>query len=116
MWFRDPDLMLQELFAILVGLAVGTIVSIGFHANVIETSPESCQDRAVALSTSNTCPKGTFMEFESDGRGETYVVCHCEQPTKLIIQVSPSLELPDEPMPFVPPNPQTYPPAGPIEL
>lgn len=116
MWFHDPDLTLQGLLAILVGLAVGAIVSIGFHADVVETSPARCQDRVVALSVSNTCPKGTFLELESDGRGETYVVCHCEQPTKLIIQMSPSLEPPDEPMPFVLPTPKAYPPSGPIEL
>lgn len=100
MWFRNPDLVLQNLFAILVGLVTGAILNIKFHTDVVKTSPVQCQDQVVAIFVSNTCPKGTF--FKGNGTGEVYVVCHSEQPTKFIIWVSPNVELPDESVPFVP--------------
>ena len=114
MWFNRVDPFYHGLIpATIFGLVLGAIVSIGFHADAIETSPLRCQDRVVALSVSNSCPKGTFLEMQSDGTGKPYVVCHCKQPLNVIIQMSPSQEEsidPDYITPEVDPAPK------PIEL
>lgn len=88
----------------IVGLVVGSIVSIGFRADANETPPVRCQDKVVALSTSNTCPSGMFIELQSVGSGDNYVVCHCKQPTNVTIQMSPSQVQPEpeEPEPQTP--------------
>lgn len=102
--------------ALLVGLLASTIVSIGFHADAIETSPERCQDRVVALSVSNTCPKGTFLELESDGNGGRYIVCHCKQPVKIVIPMPPSQDQDEGDDPYILPTPEVDPAPKPIEL
>lgn len=112
-WFRRPDPFLSVTIATVFGLLVGAIVSIGSHTDAVEMSPVRCQDRVVALSVSNTCPQGTFIELESDGNGENFIVCHCEQPLRFIIQMSPSLEQVE---PFILPTPEVRPEPGPIEL
>lgn len=99
MFFNQVDPFFHGLVpATVFGLVLGAIVSIGFPADVIETSPLRCQDRVVALSVSNTCPKGTFLEVQSDGTGKSFTVCHCKQPLNVIIQMSPSQDqLPEDP-------------------
>ena len=99
--------------AVAFGLVLGAIVSIGFYADADETTPERCQDRVVALSVSNKCPKGTFLEFQSDGKGGRYIVCHCEQPVNVIIQMSPSQDESIDPD-YI--TPEVQPAPGPITL
>ena len=101
------------LAAIAFGLTLGTIISIGSHVDTIETSPVRCQDRVVALSVSNQCPKGTFLELTSDGNGGRFIICHCEQPMHVIIQMSPSQEQLEE---KELPAPEVFPPRGSITL
>lgn len=102
--------------ALLVGLLASTIVSIGFHADAVETSPARCQDRVVALSVSNTCPHGTFLEFESDGMGGRFIVCHCKQPIKVVIPMPPSQEQDPGDDPYILPTPEVDQAPKPIEL
>lgn len=104
---------MSTLFWLTLGATLGAIVSIGFHVNAAETSPTRCQEKVIAFSTSNTCPKGAFLEFQSDSNGGRYIVCHCEQPINVIIQMSPSQDQlePDELPTF-----ETVPAPLPIEL
>ena len=110
MFFNQGDPFFHWLVpATVFGLVLGAIVSIGFPADAIETSPLRCQDRVVALSVSNSCPKGTFLELQSDGAGRPFVVCHCKQPLNVIIQMSPSQDLfpePEQDAPEVDPAPK----------
>lgn len=117
MWFKLPHPLHQGLISsILVGLCLGAIVSIGFKDDAVETPSARCQDRVVAISAANTCPAGTFLELENDGDGNTFIVCHCKQPIRVNIQMSPS-QLPD---PFsddgIMPAPEVHSPRGPITL
>lgn len=117
MWFNRPHPFHQGLLGpTLVGLLASAIVSIGFHADAIETSPARCQDRVVALSVSNTCPTGTFIEVGSDGNGGRYIVCHCKQPINVIIQMSPSQQQDLGDDPDILPAPEVDPAPKPIEL
>lgn len=107
------------LASMLGGLVLGAIVSIGFHDDAVETSPARCQDRVVALTSSNRCPHGTFLEVQSDGNGQDFIVCHCEQPIKFEIQLSPPSQQQEEPQgidPYILPNPEVAPSQGLIEL
>ena len=56
-------------------LTLGTIVSIGHY---VDAEPKQCEDRVTALSVSNTCPHGTFMELRIED-GERYIICHCDE-------------------------------------
>jgi len=106
MWFRPFHPFYGGLLsATIVGLVVGAIVSIGFRADVIETPSAHCQEWVGALSVSNTCPKGMFIELQSDDEGGHYIVCHCKQPINVTIQMSPSQvqsEPDHEPEPEIP--------------
>lgn len=93
---------------VVIGLAVGLIVTRGSKADVVEMSPASCQDRVVTLDVSNTCPNGTYLEYASDNNGGRYIICHCEQPLPPIQVQLPNLG--DVPLPSVPEKPR------PIEL
>ena len=121
MWFHLRHPFYHGIvLATVVGLGLGAIVSSGFHVDAVETSPERCQDRVVALSASSKCPHGTYLELQSDGVGKRYVVCHCSQPANVTvtIQVPPSQEQ-DDPGPEVPFDlqvPKVDPPRKPIQL
>lgn len=98
-WFNKVDPFYYGLIpAIVFGLILGAIIGNRFHADAIETSPMRCQDKVIALSISNTCPKGTFLEVQDDDTEKLYIVCHCEQPINVIIQMLPDQDqLPEDP-------------------
>lgn len=121
MWFSRPHPFFSGLVAATVfGLVLGAIVSIGFNADDVETTPARCQDRAVALSVSNKCPKGTYLEVQSDVKGRDFIVCHCEPPMQIILQVPPSQQQDDGDRNWVDPDdldaPKVDPAPKPITL